>query len=82
MCCSCCCGGLRGYRTCRSRLIEIVVLAPPLVRVLAVHLGDKVADEGLLVEGGKVGAQEVVTDSVQALVVQLREKGGKKGSLD
>lgn len=44
---------------------------PVFVRVLAVDLGNKVANESLLVECGKVGAQEVVPDSVQALMVEL-----------
>lgn len=73
---SCGCG--RGWscrhRTSRGGLVQVVVAVPVLVRVLAVHLGDKVADEGLLVEGGEVGAQEVVTHAMQTLMVELEEK--------
>lgn len=39
--------------------------------VLAVHFRDELADEGLLVESRVVGAQEVVPDAVDAVVVHL-----------
>lgn len=64
---SSCCGGrcrCGRYWTGGRGLVQIIVAVPVLVRVLAVHLGDKVADEGLLVEGSEVGAQEVVTHAM------------------
>lgn len=45
---------------------------PILVGVLAVDFGNKVTNEGLLVECGKVGAQEIVSNAVQTLVVELQ----------
>ena len=44
---------------------------PVLPRIRAIHLGHEVADERLLVEGGEVGAQEVVSGAEQAVVVHL-----------
>lgn len=64
-------GGHRWDRPCCCCLVQVVVLTPVLVRVLAVHLGDKVADKGLLVEGSKVGAEEVVTEPGQTVMVEL-----------
>lgn len=45
-----------------------------LLRAGAVHLTDVMADEVLLVEHGVVGAQEVVTLTEEAVVVDLRER--------
>ena len=41
------------------------------VRVLTVDEVDELADEGAHVEGGVVGAEEVLSDPVQAVVVHL-----------
>lgn len=45
-----------------------------LLRAEAVHFTDVMADEVLLVEHGVVGAQEVVTLTEEAVVVDLRKR--------
>ena len=46
-----------------------------LVQVVAVHHVDELADEGAHVEGGVVGAEEVLTNAVQTVVVHLEHSG-------
>lgn len=50
---------------------------PVFLRIGAVDLGDEVTDEGLLVEGCEVRAEEVVSRAEKAVMVHLEEDGEK-----
>ena len=50
---------------------------PVFFRIGAVDLGDEVTDEGLLVEGCKVRAEEVVSRAEKTVMVHLEEDGEK-----
>lgn len=61
-----------GGRCGRSRgLVKGVISVPVILRVGAVNFGDELADEGPLVEGREVGAEEVVARAVETVVVNL-----------
>lgn len=47
---------------------------PVFLRIGAVHFGDEVADEGLLVERREIRAQKVVSRSEKAVVVHLERE--------
>lgn len=46
---------------------------PVLLGIGAVHLGDEVTDEGLLIERREIGAQEVVACAIETVMVDLEE---------
>lgn len=45
---------------------------PVLLGALAVHIGGKVTDEGALIEGREIGAEEIVSYTVDAMMINLQ----------
>lgn len=46
---------------------------PIFLRVVAVHFGHEVTDEGLLIERREVGAEKIVPSSIETVMVDLKK---------
>lgn len=50
---------------------------PIFLRIIAIDLRNKVADKCLLIKGGEIGAEEIVTCPIKTVMVDLKNKIGK-----